>query len=175
MQLDNLGRAFNITEAELILNRSGKMSQRQRNRVRRKALMIDGIVSIMIMISGGIPLWGAYRVITSPHNVWWFTLLLVVFGITICLAGIEGFRRAIRIANTKEVMCITGKIARQIKQMGEGTSYQIIVDEQIFPVSPQIYESFIPQSRYHIYYLVPDHVVVAAESAHASLEEQSAS
>lgn len=160
----SLLQAFNLREEDIVANRAGRLSERQKTwlappKVRGLVLLV--IAGHMALIGG---LLGAIALITGEPIL--FFVLLIVLGLgalPFMLIGREGIGRPVLQNDVQrgKVSMIQGTIVPDPDTVNR--RYYVQVGDLRFKVTARVYGRFIANADYRLYYLPDSKTLLSAE------------
>ena len=156
----NLG----FTDADLKVNRDGKMSPAQQKKLvqnRTQTLRIGVVIFIVLSLLASIVLYLA----TINES---FILSIIGGVLVICNAAMVGLfgRQYMRISadmRSKELVSVSGKLERILRPQGMGNNYVLKIGAERFIVKKDIFRSFQHQEQYTLYSTKNTRMLLSAE------------
>lgn len=149
---DDVMNHLGVSLDDTLLNRSGRMSERQKEILRRERRLALLFYVVVVLLVGGFIWFIRDALPSSLSEVGLIELMmLVLFG------GIIAYKTyTISLIsddlNNDAVTVQAGHIRRRVTGSNRSRVYQIIVNEVRFQVSRSIYNAFIDGDYYHIYH-----------------------
>lgn len=149
---DDVMNLLGVSQDDMLFNRSGRMSDRQKDILRRERRLALLFYVVVVLLVGGFIWLIRDDLPSSLSEVGLIELImLVLFG------GIIAYKTYTisLISNdlsSDAVAVQAGHIRRHVTGSNRSRVYQIIINEVRFQVSRQIYNAFIDGDYYHVYY-----------------------
>lgn len=152
----SIANNFRFSEDDLVQNKNGKVSDRQKATTRRGGK----IACIAIVLLGLIIAWGVYHV-NKDKNDAAFLRAIVVFSV-FAVIGLYFLFRAFHIASRAVIKNVSGNISIVFKRK---IGNCLVIDNLSFPVSGTPTENlFVAGKTYTVYYLGTSTVLTIDEN-----------
>lgn len=163
---DELMDLLRFSPDDLALNRSGTLSERQMDDLRRKrqrALTICiGFIVAAVILATLMIFFG--QVNASP------ILTIIGIGVTICSAAVTGIfaRQILRLTadiDGKKVFTASGKLVRVVKPLNKSVATYILrVGEVEIATSKEVFRLFKHEAKYNLYLTPYTRILISAEA-----------
>jgi hypothetical protein len=162
----SLMQAFNLHEDDLIANREGRISERQMTWLappKFGGIVLAVVLGHFVLIGGVL---GAIALITGEPFM--FVVVAIVAGLgalPFMMVGRDGVGRPVLQNDVRRGKVIALTVPVLLDPESGNGRYHIQAGELRFKVSSRVYNRFIPEADYTLYYLPDSKQLLSAEPA----------
>lgn len=162
--LPTLDEALNITEADLVANRAGRLSDAQKFRLTkgwRRTLWI--VIGLVIAVGFGATLALFFGQQSGSLVLTFVGILLTVINAMIVGVGAQGYMRTSRDLRSGSISEISGVVSHTIRVSGRVATYVLKVDGQEVVVPRPVFFAVEDGKPYRLYRAPASKTLLAAE------------